>query len=99
MRIALNVRHMPYITYKRASSAVSSVLAMRIVYSEQYSDGAVNAGNALNSENSDLTYLLKTRHPLTLLCTIMAELKKYYRDVAREISFVIKILHLDQMED
>ena len=51
MRIALNVRHMPYITYKRASSAVSSVLAKRIVYSEQYSDGAVNAGNALTTEN------------------------------------------------
>ena len=93
---------MPYITFKRASSAVNSVLAMRIVYSEQCSDGAVHAGNVLTSENSDLTYLLKTRHPLTLLCTIMAELKKYYREVVREISnisFVIKILHLDQMED
>ena len=56
MRIALNVRHMPYITFKRA---VSSVLAKRIVYSEQCSDGAVSAGNALTSENSDLTYLLK----------------------------------------
>ena len=51
MRIALNVRHMPYITFKRASSAVNSVLAMRIVYSEQCSDGAVSAGNALSSEN------------------------------------------------
>ena len=56
MRIALNVRHMPYITFKPALSAVSSVLAKRIVYSEQCSDGA---GNALTSENSDLTYLLK----------------------------------------
>ena len=92
MRIALNVRHMPYITYKRASSAVSSVLAMRIVYSEQCSDGAVNAGKALTSENSDLTYLLKTRHPLTLLCTIMAQLKKYYRDVRRGNIFCNKNL-------
>ena len=83
MRIALNVRHMPYITFKPASSAVSSVLAKRIVYTVQCSDGAGNAGNALTSENSALTYLLKTRHPLTLLCTIMAELKKYYRDVVR----------------
>ena len=83
---------MPYITFKPASSAVSSVLAMRIVYSEQYSDEAVNAGNALSSENSDLTYLLKTRHPLTLLCTIMAQLKKYYRDVSRGNIFCNKNL-------
>ena len=83
MRIVLNVRHMPYITFKPASSAVSSVLAKRIVYTVQCSDGAVSAGNALTSENPDLTYLLKTRHPLTLLCTIMAQLKKYYRDAGR----------------
>ena len=83
MRIALNVRHMPYITFKPAVSSVSSVLAKRIVYTVQCSEGAVHAGNALTSENSALTYLLKTRHPLTLLCTIMAQLKKYYRDVSR----------------
>ena len=48
VRIALNVRHMPYITFK---PAVSSVLAKRIVYSEQCSDGAVHTGNALTGEN------------------------------------------------
>ena len=51
VHIALNVRHMPYITFKHASSAVSSVLAKRIVYTVQCSDGAVSAGNALTSEN------------------------------------------------